>query len=319
MRTIFTILFLFLLVYTSFAQTNERVEWYLQRPDTDIYVREAGRGKDAVIVVHGGFGANHDYMLDAVRGTEDEHHFVFYDQRGSLLSPTAKENLTFDKNVEDLAALVRALRRPRVKLFCHSMGTLVCMEFMKRHPNKVSAMVLAGAIFAKADSEKDVFSPRMERQVAELLNRPEVTKLLKPYLDKGLEKLRTVEDIDASRLTHKDLTDAWRIKFAATNIFDITRYARVKGGRAFYKPEAAVMSETVNWKYDYRPILAANKNVTFIQGDRDFLDFDAAEHRKLLEPFPKIRLVVIKNAGHNAWIDAPQQFGRLLNTALGSE
>src|SRR5690606_41886999 len=141
------------------------------------------------------------------------------------------------KNVEDLAALVRALRRPSVKLFCHSMGTLVCMEFMKRHPNKVSAMVLAGAIFAKADSEKDVFSPRMERQVAELLNRPEVTKLLKPYLDKGIEKLRTVEDIDASRLTHTDLTDAWRIKFAATKIFDITRYDGEKGGGACYKTQ----------------------------------------------------------------------------------
>ena len=80
-----------------YAQYKNYQEWYLQRPDVDIFVKEVGNGKDNVIVVHGGFGANHDYMLDAIKGLEDRFHFVLYDQRGSLLSPTGKENLTFRK------------------------------------------------------------------------------------------------------------------------------------------------------------------------------------------------------------------------------
>ena len=60
----------------SFCQSKDYMEWYLSTPDSldtynqDIYVRELGTGKDTVIVIHGGFGANHDYMLDAIQGLE---------------------------------------------------------------------------------------------------------------------------------------------------------------------------------------------------------------------------------------------------------
>ena len=45
---------------------------------------EFGTGKDTVLVLHGGFGAEHSYMLTALRPLEKQYHFVLYDQRGSL-------------------------------------------------------------------------------------------------------------------------------------------------------------------------------------------------------------------------------------------
>lgn len=307
---------IFIFAFNGFTQDKDYTEWYLQRPDTDIYVREVGNGKDTVVVVHGGFGANHDYMLDAVKNLEKDFRFIFYDQRGSLMSPTAKENLTFQKNVADLYALVKELKVGKVKLFCHSMGTLVGMEFMKQHPAMVSNVVLVGAIFPKAETSKSVFSERMNTQVEQLQNRKEVQDLLQPYKNKGYENVKTLEDIDKSELTHKDLTNVWRVNFAAVNILNVNKHHLLKGGRAYYKGAASAMSDTVNWNYDYRKIMSDNEKTTIIQGDYDFLDFNAAEHLKLLKDFPSVKIEVVKNAGHNIWIDAPESFQQLLKTAL---
>lgn len=120
------------------AQQNKYEEWYFNTKDSlRIYVKESlSTSKDTVILLHGVFGANHDYMLDATKGLEGQFHFVFYDQRGSLMSqPSAPEKyLTFDKNVGDIETLMTALNIKKAKFLCHSMGTLVGMEFLKQHP-----------------------------------------------------------------------------------------------------------------------------------------------------------------------------------------
>ena len=300
----------------AFSQDKNYSEWYLQRPDVDVYVREEGTGNDTVVVVHGGFGANHNYMLDAISGVKDKYHFVLYDQRGSLLSPCKKENLTFQKNVEDLYELIRAMRLKKVKLLCHSMGALVGMEFIKQHPDMVSNVVLVSSILPKSDSMKTVFSNRVYKQVDTLQKRPEIGKLLKPYKDKGLDLINSFEALDSSQLTQKQLTDVWRINFAATNIYDVNKFNQVKGGRAYYKIDPSIMTESVNWNFDYRPVLNKLNSVTFIQSEFDYLDFNADVHRQLLKDYPKLKLRLVKNAGHYTWIDDPATYTTLLIEGL---
>lgn len=298
------------------AQNINSEEWYLQREDLDIFVKEVGYGSDTVIVVHGGFGANHDYMIDALKGLESKFHFILYDQRGSLLSYTKKENLTFQKNVDDLYALTKALKVKKVKLFCHSMGTLVGMEFAKQHPDLVSNLVLSGTILPKSDSVQSVFSERVNKQTDFLVNRKEVKDLLEIYKSKGFDSLRSVQDIEKSKLSHKDLTNYWRINFAAVNIYDMGKFKQVKGGRAYFKQEAGIMSKTVNWNYDYRKTLNENLRATIINGEYDFFDFQGEYLSKLLENYHKIDLKVIPDAGHNSWIDNPLLFRKYLAEAL---
>ncbi|SFN74180.1 Pimeloyl-ACP methyl ester carboxylesterase [Chryseobacterium oleae] len=304
------------LVFPFFsAQDKDYSEWYLQREDLDIFVKEIGEGKDTVIVVHGGFGANHDYMTDALRGLTNQFHFILYDQRGSLLSSSKKKNLTFQKNVDDLLALTNALKLKKVKLFCHSMGTLIGMEFAKQNPYLVSHLVLAGAIVPKSDSLKSVFSDRQNKQVDFLMNRKEVKALLKPFKEKGINELKSIQDIEKSKLSHKELTTYWRINFAAANIYDIRKHNFVKGGRAYYNQDASIMTESVNWKYDYRNILNTIKT-TIINGDYDFLDFHGEILQSQLKEYRKIELKLIPNAGHNSWIDHPNLFRKHLSDAL---
>jgi len=299
------------------SDTKNYSEWYLIREDVDIFVKELGTGKDTVIVVHGGFGMSHHYMIAAIKGLEKTFHFVFYDQRGSLMSPTKKENLTFQKNVDDLYALVKELKLERVKLFCHSMGTLVGMEFAKQHPELVSNLVLVGTIPPKSDSVQSIFSERFEEQVNFLSDRQEVEELLKPFRDRGADaQFPSLSDIEKTNLSHKDMTEYWRIIFASVNIYDIKKHNLfIKCGRAYYKGEAAVMGNTVNWNYDYRSMMN-NTKTTVINGAYDFLDFNGDNLKTLLDGFPNIRLVIIPNAGHSIWIDNPKLFKQNLLTAL---
>lgn len=297
----------------SFGQSKDYSEWYLRTPDSldaynqDIYVRELGTGKDTVIVIHGGFGANHDYMLDAIQGLEAKYHFVLYDQRGSLLSPGPKEKLTFQKNVGDLDLLIKQLGTKKVKIMAHSMGTLVAMEYLSQHPEKVSNLVLIGAILPKADGMESVFSKRTEEQVKFLSSRPEV---------KALPIYKKYKELKGKFTSDRERSDFNRMTFAISNIYKIDRYKLMRGGFHYYKEDASVMSETVNWKYDYRKFLNDNAKTTIIFGDHDFLDFNGEVYQKLIKDYKNIRFKLIKSAGHNIWVDDPEAFKKELDSAL---
>jgi pimeloyl-ACP methyl ester carboxylesterase len=288
----------------ALAQDRRYEEWYLRTSDSiDLYVKEWYGGKDTVIVVHGGFGATHDYMQDAVAGMESKYHFIFYDQRGSLLSPAPVSKLTFQKNVNDLYELVSQLKLSKVKLLCHSMGTLVGMEFLKQHPGLVETMVLTGPMPPVANGYEDVFDRTVQMNLDFLSKRPELVSLKEYYRQKGKD------------LTDKERTEYWRIGYAESHIYDVKKWRLIKGGRVFYNEQASVMDETLSWNYDYRALLD-EVNTTFLIGEYDFIDFAGDRTRAQIKDYIRMSLKVIRDAGHTSWIDQPQAFQEQLHKAL---
>src|SRR5688500_18109892 len=65
-------------------------DWFLSTgswaDDPQLYVREVGSGRP-VVMLHGGWGAEHAGLVEAIKGLESGFRFIFYDQRGSLRSP----------------------------------------------------------------------------------------------------------------------------------------------------------------------------------------------------------------------------------------
>lgn len=308
MKSLVQIIFLLIAVSVS-AQQNKYEEWYFNTKDSlRIYVKESlSKSTDTVIVLHGGFGANHDYMLDATKGLEDQFHFVFYDQRGSLMSqPSAPEKyLTFDKNVGDIETLMKALNIKKAKFLCHSMGTLVGMEFLKQHPEMVKNMVLVGALTPVAKSAEDVFTKRQNEQIKFLMERKEVKDLLQPY-----EKIQNLSPREAIR--------KWRIQFASVNSYQLNKSLQnFKGGMAYFNQRVAnAMPKTVNWTYDYRDAMNKNGKTTVINGEFDFMDFGSKTYSENIRNYPSIELKVIPNSGHNVWSDEPELFKNELEKAL---
>ena len=308
MKFLAPIIFLLIAVSLS-AQQNKYEEWYFNTKDSlRIYVKESlSTSKDTVIVLHGGFGANHYYMLDATKGLEGRFHFVFYDQRGSLMSqPSAPEKyLTFDKNVGDIETLMTALNIKKAKFLCHSMGTLVGMEFLKQHPEMVKNMVLVGAMTPVAKSVDDVFTKRQTEQVKFLMERKEVKDLLQPYEKK-------------QNLSPREATRKWKIQFASVNSYQLNKSLQnFKGGMAYFNQKVAnVMPKTVNWNYDYLDAMNKNGKITIINGEYDFMDFGSKTYSENIKNYPSIDLKVIPNSGHNVWSDEPEHFKEELEKAL---
>ncbi len=109
-----------------------------------------------VIVVHGGPGLDYRYLLN-LQALSDEYYVVFYDQRGSGLSPRVDPSeITLDSSIEDLNRIVEHFGQGRpVNLVGHSWGAMLVTAYTGRYPEKVAHLVAAepGALSNEAYAE----------------------------------------------------------------------------------------------------------------------------------------------------------------------
>jgi proline iminopeptidase len=105
-----------------------------------------------IIVVHGGPGWDYRSLLP-LRALADDYRVVFYDQRGSGLSPRVPaEALGLESSLADLDAMVERFRAGgRVILIGHSWGAMLVSAYLGRAPDKVSHAVLAEPGFLNAE------------------------------------------------------------------------------------------------------------------------------------------------------------------------
>lgn len=76
-------------------------------------------------------------------------------------------------------------------------------------------------------------------------------------------------------------------------------------------------SSTLPKGWDLTEIVSKHKfPVTFIQGDKDFVDLEVENHKTQLSKIKNVELLIIKDAGHNAWIDDPANYKKTLLKAL---
>ncbi|HEX7089425.1 MAG TPA: alpha/beta hydrolase [Longimicrobiales bacterium] len=297
---------------TSAQLAGGQPEWYL--PVTDgcrLFVKEYGHGTDTVIVLHGGWGAEHSYLMDAFVGLEDRYHLVFYDQRGSLRSPCPDSAISVAAHVADLERLRDELGLNRVHLVGHSMGTYLAMQYLAQHPDRVAGLVLLGTLLPQNPPSEDLALASSEpapltREA--FFERPAVLEELRKH---GLDR-------DSGALSAKDRTNAWRIRFAGVNLYHVERWRQLKGGQVFYNDRAGrAAAETMPESYDFTDALREHRcRIWIIDGDHDYLDFGATHLRRWSARVPNVRLVILEHAGHVAWIDAPAEFRRVLAEAL---
>ncbi len=97
-----------------------------------------------IIVVHGGPGGDFT-SLKSLRALSDEYRVVFYDQRGTGLSPRENaEKHSIDLFLKDLDGIVDAFRGSgQVRLIGHSWGGMLATAYIAAHPDKVSHAVIA--------------------------------------------------------------------------------------------------------------------------------------------------------------------------------
>lgn len=84
-----------------------------------------------LLVLHGGPGASHDYLLPQMLELASDHRLIFYDQRGGGRSKDDDDRspITWKTHVADLAALVRELSLEPLTLVGYSWGGLLSLLY----------------------------------------------------------------------------------------------------------------------------------------------------------------------------------------------
>jgi proline iminopeptidase len=85
-------------------------------------------GAPKLLVLHGGPGAHHDYLLPQMLALADEHDVIFYDQRGGGRSRTdQREPVTWRTQVEDLVRVADELIGEAPSIIGYSWGGLLAV------------------------------------------------------------------------------------------------------------------------------------------------------------------------------------------------
>lgn len=140
-----------------------------------LYVRIVGDGPD-VVVLHGGPGAHHDYLLPQFDALANGRRLRYYDQRGGGRSPVARDvPVGWREHVEDLDALVDLWELEPVTLLGYSWGGLLALLYAATYPERVGRLALVSPAPITAEHRRefqDRFAARMadpaiaERRVA---------------------------------------------------------------------------------------------------------------------------------------------------------
>ncbi len=304
---------------TGFTTVRETVERDRSLPTVELnaYPFHAETFGDAdkpvVIVLHGGPGADYRYLY-SLKGLADDHLVVFYDQRGTGLSPRVPAaEITLQGFIDDLDAFVDAYGKGRpVHLVGHSWGAMLASAYVGAHPHKVGKIVLAEPAFLDAAGLSALDSGRWPgMRVIWGFARAWVSKWFvqtdgDPYARDDFFLLQVMPLMQgADELCDGKLPplEAWR--FGSPNF-------KATLGRAMDDPAWAA-------SLDFRKGVGAFRGETlFLAGECNKIG-GAEQQKKHLGHFANAKLEVVPNAGHFMFNDRPEYCNSVVRAFLADK
>ncbi|MGD2136477.1 MAG: alpha/beta fold hydrolase, partial [Gemmatimonadales bacterium] len=137
----------------------------------ELYVRTVGEGPD-VVVLHGGPGAHHDYLLPHFDALAVGRRLRYYDQRGGGRSPVPRDvPVGWREHVADLDALVAHWDIVPATILGYSWGALLALLYAATHSDRVDRLALVSP--APLDHEHRA---EFQRRFAERMDDAKVRK-----------------------------------------------------------------------------------------------------------------------------------------------
>ena len=131
-----------------------------------LFTRRVGSGP-LVVVLHGGPGAHHDYLLPQYDLLGRGRELFYYDQRGGGRSPVPRETpVGWREHVADLEGVRQALGLERLTLCGYSWGGLLAVLYFLEHPDRVERLGLVAPASPTAAYRRQ-FEEEFARRMAE--------------------------------------------------------------------------------------------------------------------------------------------------------
>ncbi len=265
---------------------------FVRSGEARLFYRALGEGPP-VLVLHGGPAMEHSYLLPGLEPLARERRLVFYDQRGSGRSeaPLDSASITLENFLADIDSVRAALGHERVTLLGHSWGGLLAVLYASSRPERVRSLVLMSTIepgqryrTETAERQRAAQSPEDSAAISELVaseafqrrDRDAVNQLYRLSFRSSLADPRRAEELPVS------FTE---------------RTARAAGTLP-----ALLLGPVAPYDYwDRLPEITAPTLV--VHGADDPIPPDMA--REVAEKIPDARVVVLDDAGHFPFLEAP--------------
>jgi len=265
----------------------------------ELFERRSGEGPP-VVVLHGGPGADHGYLLPGFDLLATGRTLIFYDQRGGGRSPVERDvPVGWQEQVADLEALRGIWQLETLTIAGYSWGGLLAMLYAIHHPDQVSRLALVSPApswrAARAEFE-DEFSRR--------------------NLDPALQAQRKV--LRESGLREQD-PDAYQKRLFELSVVpyfhdpalasDLTPF-RVTG-----RTQQDVWQSLGN--YDLRPALRALTLPSLVMhGTSDPIPLETA---RVTADCLKAEFFPLDRCGHVPYVERPDAFRQILDGFLPKE
>jgi len=274
------------------------VETIRQLRGVSLFERRAGAGP-ATVVLHGGPGAHHDYLLPGFDTLADRRTLVYYDQRGGGRSPVPRDvPVGWREQVEDLEALRGIWGLERLSLAGYSWGGLLALLYATQFPSRVERLALVSPAPAWRAARAE-FEARL------------AARTMAPALQEQRAALR------ASGLRERDPEAYQRRTFelsVAGYFHDPGRVAGLTAFRVTGRTQQEVWESLGD--YDLRPALAALRVPAIVlHGDDDPIP---AESARVVATALGAPLHLLAACGHVPYVEALDEFHGLLDDFLPS-
>ena len=145
-------------------------------------------GAPRLLVLHGGPGAHHDYLLPQMLDLARDHELIFYDQRGGGRSKVdARDPITWRTHVEDLTAVVTEITGPSPSIVGYSWGGLLAVLYLIASASNATGRAARMVLIDPAPLTRQ-YRARFEAEFARRQAGPEVAALREALAASGLRE-----------------------------------------------------------------------------------------------------------------------------------
>lgn len=248
----------------------------------ELYARDGGSGPPLVLL-HA-FPLSSAMWLGQREGLADVARVITPDQRGFGGSPLGDEEPSLDAVADDVAALLDAKGLDQVALGGLSMGGYVTMAFVRRHADRVAALVLADT---KAGADPPAARENRERIARTVTDDPGSTVLVD-------ELLPTL--VGETTVRERALV-----------------FGRIKGFvQAAPAPAVAWAQRAAAARPDSFETLRRVSVPTLVIVGAEDAAAPVSDAQAMAEAIPGARLAVLSGAGHLSAVETPDAFNQVV-------
>ncbi len=269
------------------------------------WCRYGEAGAPPVLVLHGGPGAHHDYLLPQFLALATGHDLVFYDQRGGGRSRTDDPTpITWQTHVEDLERVIVELIGTPPVIAAYSWGALLALLYyseahaLRRHPTPVRLALVDPAPASRA------FRARFEAEFAARSQGP------------AIRAMRA--ELEASGLRERDPAEYRRRTFELSVAGYFARPERAADLTPF-RVVGRVQQQVWESLGDYDVVAALagiRADALVVHGAQDPIPLDSSA---AIAGALGARLVVLDDCGHVPYVEQREALFTVLREFLSPE